>query len=214
MDITISGNSMDFDMNVKVAHKEIKCPTETIATSATEITFPNIAKTGDCMGDALREQKKDVSKFMIIINTDGTLTFKSDGWPPLKLKPAAAASGASVVAAPSGKYHAAVPFILDMDITISGNSMDFDMNVKVAHKEIKCPTETIATSATEITFPNIAKTGDCMGDALREQKKDVSKFMIIINTDGTLTFKSDGWPPLKLKPATNWDIASLFAATM
>merc|ERR1719203_1453567 len=37
-----------------------------------------------------------------------------------------------------------------------------------------------------------------MGDALRGQKKDVSKFTISINSDGTLTFHSDGWPDLKL----------------
>merc|ERR1711977_185817 len=92
------------------------------------------------------------------------------------------------------------PFILDMEIDISGSTMNFDMNVKVAHQEIKCPTEAIAVSATEITFPNIGNTGDCMGDALRGQKKDVSKFNLKINSDGTLTFNSDGWPPLKMKP--------------
>merc|ERR1712232_1289165 len=51
--------------NVKVAHQEIKCPTERISETATAVTFPNIANTGDCMGDALRGQKKDVSKFTI-----------------------------------------------------------------------------------------------------------------------------------------------------
>merc|ERR1711939_1140528 len=104
----------------------------------------------------------------------------------------------AATAAPSGKYSASVPFILDMDVTISGSTMDFEMNVKVAKQKISCPSEAITISDTQITFPNIAKTGDCMGDALRGQKKDTSKFVIDINSDGTLTFHSDGWPNLKL----------------
>merc|ERR1712063_139251 len=105
---------MNFDQNVKVAHQEIKCPTEKIAETATSVAFPNIANTGDCMGDALRSQKKDVSKFTISINADGTLTFHSDGWPDLKLN-----------------------FPGD-------GTVNFDQNVKIAHKEIKCPSEKIS----------------------------------------------------------------------
>merc|ERR1739844_507399 len=149
-------------------------------------------------GDALRDQKKDVTKFTIDINSDGTLTFHSDGWPDLKLTKKTVA-----VAALSGQYEGSVPFILDMNLIFPGDgTMNFDQNVKVAHKEIKCPTEKISETATAITFPNIANTGDCMGDALRDQKKDVTKFTITINSDGTLTFKSDGWPDLKLTKKT------------
>jgi len=50
-----------------------------------------------------------------------------------------------------------------------------------------------------VKFPNIATTGDCMGDALRGQKKDVSKYLMDINSDGTLSFHSDGYPVMKLK---------------
>merc|ERR1712196_580148 len=131
--------TMSFDQNVKVASIEIKCPTEKIAETASGVTFPNIATTGDCMGDALRQQKKDVSKFTIDINSDGSLTFHSDGWPDLKLTKKTVA-----VAALNGHYEGQVPFILDMNLI----------------------------------FP-----GDGMGDALRTQKKDVSKFTIDINSD-------------------------------
>ena len=40
-----------------------------------------------------------------------------------------------------------------------------------------------------------------MGDALRGQKKDVTKYSLTINSDGTLTFHSDGYPDMKLKKA-------------
>jgi len=115
----------------------------------------------------------------------------------------AAATGTSL-SAPTGQYCAGVPFILEMKVDLTSESvMNFDLNIKVAHKEIKCPTEAIATSASEITFPNILKTGDCLGDRLRVLKKDVSKFVMEINADGTLSFKSGGaWPSLKLKPCS------------
>merc|ERR1712093_590771 len=179
---------MNFDQNVKIAHTEIKCPTEKISETSTEVTFPNTANTGDCMGDALRKQKKDVSKFTITINSDGSLTFKSDGWPNLKLTK----KSDLAVSALSGHYEGSVPFILDMNLIFPGDgTMNFDQNIKIAHTEIKCPTEKISETATAVTFPNTATTGDCMGDALRAQKKDVSKFNIVINSDGSLTFKSD-----------------------
>merc|ERR1711906_5894 len=145
--------TMSFDQNVKVASIEIKCPTEKIAETASGVTFPNIATTGDCMGDALRQQKKDVSKFTIDINSDGTLTFHSDGWPDLKLSKKTVA----VIAAPTGHYEGGVPFILDMNLNFNGDgTMDFDNNVKVAKQEIKCAKVAIAVSATAVTFPNIA----------------------------------------------------------
>ena len=74
--------------------------------------------------------------------------------------------------------------------------------MKIAHQEINCPKTKVAITDTAVTFPNIGNTGDCMGDALRGQKKDVTKFKVDINSDGTLTFHSDGWPDLKLKKAS------------
>merc|ERR1712066_668700 len=108
----------------------------------------------------------------------------------------------AAVAAPSGTYEGSVPFIIDIAMDFkSATSVDADINVKVAHQEIKCPGEASAADDTKVTFPNIGNTGDCMGDALRKQKKDVSKFYMDINSDNTLTFYSDGWPKLKLKPS-------------
>merc|ERR1711971_898173 len=187
----------NFDQNVKVAHQEIKCPSEAVTYSATTVTFPNVAKTGDCMGDALRGQKKDVSKYMMDINSDGTLSFHSHGYPVMKLKKKALA-----LSALSGVYEGSVPFIIDITMDFSASTVNADINVKIAHQEIKCPTEAVAYSATAVTFPNIAATGDCMGDALRTQKKDVTKYNLDINSDGSLTFHSDGYPDMKLTKKT------------
>merc|ERR1719389_1486259 len=103
------------------------------------------------------------------------------------------------LAAPSGAYEGSVPFIIDITMEFSASTVNADINVKVAHQEIKCPSEAVAYSATTVTFPNAAKAGDCMGDALRGQKKDVSKYMMDINADGSLSFHSDGYPVMKLK---------------
>merc|ERR1711959_55756 len=161
----------------------------------TKIAFPNTATTGDCMGDALRGQKKDPSKYTLDINSDGSLTFHSDGYPDMKLNKKSLA-----VAAPSGKYEGSVPFIIDitMDIT-SATVADLDINIKVAKQEVKCTGEAVAISNTGITFPNTGTTGDCMGDALRGQKKDPSRYSLTINSDGTLTFHSEGYPNMKMK---------------
>merc|ERR1712203_1166035 len=180
-----------------VAHQEIKCPCEAVAYSATAVTFPNIGTTGDCMGDALRTQKKDVTKYVMDINSDGSLSFHSDGYPVMTLKKKTLA-----LAAPSGAYEGSVPFIIDITMEFSASTVNADINVKVAHQEIKCPSEAVAYSATAVIFPNIGTTGDCMGDALRKQKKDVTKYVMDINSDGSLSFHSDGYPVMTLKKKT------------
>merc|ERR1712167_526659 len=65
----------------------------------------------------------------------------------------------------TGSYEGSVPLIID---------------VRVAHQEITCTGETIAVSGSSITFPNVGKSGDCMGDALRKQKRDPSKYFLTI----------------------------------
>merc|ERR1712125_88843 len=184
-------------INVKVAHQEIKCPTEAVAYTDTAVTFPNIGTTGDCMGDALRGQKKDTSKYNLAINSDGSLTFHSDGYPNMKLK-----KKPLKAAALSGSYEGSVPFIIDITMDFSADTVNADINVKIAKQEIKCPTEAVAYTDTAVTFPNIGKTGDCMGDALRGQEKDTSKYSLTINSDGTLSFHSDGYPSMTMKKKT------------
>merc|ERR1711970_997229 len=134
-----SGSTVNADINVKVAHQEIKCPSEAVAYSATAVTFPNIATTGDCMGDALRTQKKDVTKYV--------MDFHSDGYPVMTLKKKTLA-----LAAPSGAYEGSVPFIIDITMEFSASTVNADINVKIAHQEIKCPSEAVAYSATAVTF--------------------------------------------------------------
>merc|ERR1712100_727114 len=133
--------TVNFDQNVKVASTRITCPTEKIAETDAEVTFPDAPNDGDCMGDALRTQKKDVTKFVIDKNSDDTLTFRSDGWPDLKLKKKALMTKAAL----SGEYDGSVPFILDMVLKFPGDgTVNFDQNVKVASTRIQCPTEKIA----------------------------------------------------------------------
>merc|ERR1719181_1096277 len=132
------------------------------------------------------------------INSDGSLTFHST-WPDLKLTKA---SELAVAAAPSGKYEGSVPLIVDITVTFNADgTMDFDNNVKISHQEIKCQKVKVTTTDSSVTFPNIGTKGDCMGDALRGQGKDVTKFSMSINSDGSLTFHST-WPDLKLTKAS------------
>jgi hypothetical protein len=99
----------------------------------------------------------------------------------------------------SGKYEGSVPFIIDITGDFkSAAASDFEINVKVAYQGIKCTCQSVALSDTAVTFPNIASTGDCMSDDLRGQMRGVSKYSLDVNSDGTLTFRSDGYPDFKL----------------
>jgi len=78
---------------------------------------------------------------------------------------------------------------------------DFDLNVKIASKRFNCPGETITESDGGVIFTDIGTTGDCLGDGIRTDGKDPSKYTITKNSDSTLTFNSDGYPALKMKKA-------------
>merc|ERR1712051_507887 len=126
IDITVditSSTTADMDINVKIAKQEIKCPNEAILIKGNTITFPNIGKPGDCMGDALRTQKKDTSKYTLDVNADGSLTFHSDGYPDMKLK-----KKTLTLVAPSGAYEGSVPFIIDITMDFGASTVNADIN--------------------------------------------------------------------------------------
>merc|ERR1712107_163878 len=80
------------------------------------------------------------------INSDGTLTFHSDGYPDMKMT---------------------------MDIE-SDSTVNAFISV-IGQQDISCPTESYTASDSSISFANIDQDGDCFGDALRGQGKDTSK---------------------------------------
>merc|ERR1739845_233822 len=159
-------------------------------------TFPNAVTDGDCLGDGIRSDSKDPSKYIIVKNSDCTLTYNSDGYPDLKMKKSALKAADNL----SGSFEGSVPFIIDVtaDFDGSGAKADVDVNVKVASTRITCPGETIKEDDSLVTFPNAVNDGDCLGDGVRSDSKDPSKYILGKNADGTLTFKSDGYPDLKM----------------
>merc|ERR1719487_1225637 len=183
------------DVNVKVASTRINCEAEDIAETDDSVTFPNSGNVGDCLGDGVRSDSKDPSKYMIEKKSDGTLNFKSDGYPDLKLTKKSLMTSDAL----TGSYEGQVPFIIDINCDFDGSAKaHVDVNVKVASKRFNCETEDIAENDAQVTFPNTPNTGDCLGDGVRTDGKDPSKYLILKNSDGTLTFKSDGYPDLKL----------------
>jgi dienelactone hydrolase len=103
-------------------------------------------------------------------------------------------------AAPSGSYCGKVPVILEDKLTINGDgTADFNIDIKIAKQVVDCHGEKITMTDSSIHFTEIASDGDCMGDALRGQGKDPTKYFMDINSDGSLTFHSDGYPNLKMK---------------
>merc|ERR1711881_567170 len=133
------------------------------------------------------------SRYNLDINSDGSLTFHADGYPDMKMT-----KQSLKAAAVSGKYEGSVPFIIDITMDYGATTVDVDLNIKVASQDIKCPTESYTATDSLITFDAIGNDGDCLGDALREQGKDTSKYNLDINDDGSLTFHADGYPDMKM----------------
>merc|ERR1711881_499654 len=143
------GAKAHVDVNVKVASKRFNCEAEDIAETDAQITFPNTPNTGDCLGDGVRTDGKDPSKYLINKNSDGTLTFKSDGYPDLKLTKKALMTTDAL----TGSYEGQVPFIIDVTADFDGSdTADVDVNVKVASTRITCPGESIAEDDAQVTF--------------------------------------------------------------
>merc|ERR1711981_9158 len=78
----------------------------------------------------------------------------------------------------------------------------------IGQEDISCPTESYSATDSLITFDNIGVDGDCFGEALRGQGKDTSKYTLDINSDGTLTFHSDGYPDMKMTKDSQFFLAS------
>merc|ERR1711907_894455 len=131
----------------------------------------------------------------IEVVSDSQLTFKSDGYPDLKMSKKAL----QAAAAPAGAWEGSVPFIIDVNMDFKSDSaVDADINVKVAGKRITCPGEKYVLSGSEVSFPDALTDGDCLGDGIRSDSKDPSKYVIEVVSDSELTFKSDGYPNLKM----------------
>merc|ERR1711991_314373 len=178
VDSTFNGDATaDVTIDVKVAGKKFDCKGEAIAETDAQVTFPSAAQDGDCLGDGIRSDGKDPSKYIIVKNGDGSLTYKSDGYPDLKMTKQALAVAESL----SGHYQGSVPFIIQVDSTFNGDeTADVTIDVNVAGKKFDCKGEAIAESDAQVTFPSAAQDGDCLGDGIRSDGKDPSKYIIVI----------------------------------
>jgi len=140
-------------------------------------------------------QGKDTSKYTLDINSDGTLTFHSDGYPDMKMPKDSLGMAVSAV---SGSYTGRVRGIIKITMDFDGDSSVNAFISVIGQEDISCPVETYTEANSMISFTNIGVDGDCFGDALRGQGKDTSKYTLDINSDGTLTFHSDGYPDMKM----------------
>merc|ERR1712137_118905 len=139
----------DADINVKVASTRFQCPGEAYTNDGSIITFDTTGSDGDCLGDGIRTDGKDPSKYFLDVNSDGTLTFHSDGYPDLKLKKKALAATAV-----SGAFEGSVPFIIDVNMDFkSETSVDADINVKVASVTAFAPMARTHLSTSWMSIP-------------------------------------------------------------
>jgi hypothetical protein len=110
----------------------------------------------------------------------------------------------------SGAYEGSMPiwiigpftWIIDVNADFKGGGIA-DLNVTIADSRFNCPGEKITETDAGVTFADIMTIGDCLGDGIRTDGKDPSKYTITKNSDATLTFNSDGYPALKMTKASN-----------
>merc|ERR1719456_334698 len=122
-----------------IGQEDISCPVETYTEAADMISFANIGVDGDCFGDALRGQGKDTSKYTLDINSDGTLTFHSDGYPDMKMTKESLSLG---LAAVSGSYTGRVRGIIKITMDFDGDSSVNAFISVIGQEDISCPVET------------------------------------------------------------------------
>merc|ERR1711937_570138 len=143
-----------------IGQQDISCPTEAYVESDSVIGFTNIGVDGDCFGDAVRGQGKDTSKYTLDINSDGSLTFHSDGYPDMKMT-----KDSLALAAVSGSYTGRVRGIIKITMDFDGDSTVNAFVSVIGQQDINCPTEYYSATDSLITLPNIGNDGDCFGDA-------------------------------------------------
>merc|ERR1739845_293754 len=146
-----------------IGQQDISCPTESYAASDSSISFANIGEDGDCFGDALRGQGKDTSKYTLDINSDGTLTFHSDGYPDMKMTKDSLAAAVAVSGSYTGRVRGIIKITMDFE---SDSTVNAFISV-IGQEDISCPTESYTATDSSIAFANIGEDGDCFGDALR-----------------------------------------------
>jgi len=110
-------------------------------------------------------------------------------------------SSSLALSAISGSYTGRVIGIIKITMDFSADTVNAFISV-IGQEDISCPVEAYTATDSMITFDNIGTDGDCFGDALRGQGKDTSKYTLDINSDGTLTFHSDGYPNMKMTKAS------------
>merc|ERR1712000_527064 len=193
--LTFTGDAtVDATIDV-IAQTKIDCSSENIAETDGLVTFPDAPTEGDCIGDGIRSDGKDPTKYTIIKNDDGTLTFTSDGYPNLKMTKQSLVAKEDLV----GHYMGRVRGIIKIDVTFNGDAtVDATIDV-ISQTKIDCSSENIAETDSLVTFPDAPTEGDCIGDGIRSDGKDPTKYTIVKNDDGTLTFTSDGYPNLKME---------------
>merc|ERR1711959_517202 len=120
-------------------------------------------------------------------------TFHSDGYPDMKMT-----KDSLALAAVSGSYTGRVRGIIKITMDFDGASTVNAFISVIGQEDISCPVETYTEADSMISFANIGVDGDCFGDALRGQGKDTTKYTLDVNSDGTLTFHSDGYPDMKM----------------
>merc|ERR1712140_158678 len=106
--------------------------------------------------------------------------------------------GAKLMTPTLGLYQGSVPLIGKWQVTFN-SATNVDYHHSIMGNVLDCASQTVSESGGKITFSDIGTTGNCMGDSIRGQGKDVTKYYLTEDSATQVTFYSDGYPKMAMK---------------
>jgi len=189
-------SASNVDYHHSILGNVLDCKSQTVSESGSKITFSDIGTPGNCMGDSIRGQNKDVTKYYLTEDSATQVTFYSDGYPKMAMK---LQSLETELTTPTlGVYQGSVPLIGKWQVTFN-SATNVDYHHSITGNVLDCRSQTVSESGSKITFSDIGTPGNCMGDAIRGQNKDVTKYYLTQDSATQVTFYSDGYPKMAMK---------------
>jgi len=155
-------NTSDFDLSGTVFGATVSCPVEAAVfiSSNNSIEFPNINSATDCLGSMLSNYGVSPSDLSATYNPSANSINIAVGAVEVTLT---ACSFLNARASPSGTYCGSYDGIVTAKVVVESLT-SFDLSGTVEGTSVSCMNEAVSIQSNNvIVFPNIDRTGDCLG---------------------------------------------------
>jgi len=155
-------NTSDFELTGTVFGATVTCPLEAAVyiPSNNSIEFPNINSASDCLGSMLSNYGVSPSDLSATYNPSANSVNIAVGDVQINLM---ACSFKQLRASPSGTYCGSYDGIVTAKVVVESLT-SFDISGTVEGQSMTCSNEVVSIQSNNmIVFPNIDRSGDCLG---------------------------------------------------